>query len=170
MAPDFDYEVNKQTINNIYLNTVCKHIFEFDEYQWNLIDSISHLCPFISGDAVFHARNLFRIKINNIPFNDSYLCLIEPPRISFESVLPKFSIFPNPTTDKVFVNFKNLDTEQTCYVSVVDLLGKKLVTSTIKAREGQMTLDCSKFASGIYFVSVEAGTLSIWGSKFIKMK
>lgn len=90
-------------------------------------------------------------------------------RYSFSDVLSiniplnvKFSLYPNPARDKVFVNINN-NTNSAVQLAVSDVQGRKVLTQTAKAVNGQLVLDVASLTPGIYFV-----TVSIQGSQWMQ--
>ncbi|MBK6484155.1 MAG: T9SS type A sorting domain-containing protein [Chitinophagaceae bacterium] len=94
----------------------------------------------------------------------------EPPRVAFETPLSEFHLYPNPTTNAITVSFENLDDKQHYHISVSDVIGKVLWMNAINASKGKIILNCSKFADGIYFISINEMETPVWCTKFIKLK
>jgi len=66
-----------------------------------------------------------------------------------------FSVSPNPTYDKVFVNYKNLQIKQ---IEIMDISGKStIVESNIPLNNPTLTIDLSKYAEGTYFIKALVG-------------
>lgn len=79
---------------------------------------------------------------------------------------PDFSIFPNPTTDRIFVKMD--DPEATIYyMKIMDAVGRvKLMLPQPQLSGG---VDISKFAPGTYFVQItEQATKKVLTQKFVK--
>ena len=70
------------------------------------------------------------------------------------------SVYPNPTTGLVNVDFES--SEKTIDLEVLDVLGKSILRSTSKHSGGlfQKTLDLSALQEGIYFVKISVGEKS----------
>jgi hypothetical protein len=71
-------------------------------------------------------------------------------------------IYPNPTTDRVY--FKNLP--ENCTVTVVDLMGRKLLEEKTSEIHGGLSL--SSFEKGLYILSVSQGLKIVHNVKVFK--
>jgi hypothetical protein len=79
------------------------------------------------------------------------------------------SVFPNPATDVMMVNFTA--TENTAYsFNVVDLLGKVVATDRFDAASGENTyrLNVSNITPGVYMLEVKGATTEM--VKFVVTK
>jgi hypothetical protein len=61
----------------------------------------------------------------------------------------KISIYPNPTSDYIFVDIEGFDYNR---IIIKDILGKKIVESAISKQSNK--LDISYLQNGIYFISI----------------
>lgn len=68
----------------------------------------------------------------------------------------QITLYPNPATDKLFVNVPNAE------ISIMDLQGK-----LVKQTSNETTLDVSQLQQGVYFVKVVANG-EVMTSKFVK--
>lgn len=83
-----------------------------------------------------------------------------------ETANTEFSLFPNPTTDKLFVNLKDASTE-IYYVTISTVQGR--VVMMLPQPEWQNGIDISSLASGTYFFQMmDKQTKSLTTKKFIK--
>ena len=65
-----------------------------------------------------------------------------------------FSVFPNPTHDKINIDFKA--NAQACNIYIVNTLGQEVYCEKEnRAYSGVKSIDLSTFENGIYFVNVE---------------
>lgn len=71
---------------------------------------------------------------------------INPPLGLNDNLIQKISIYPNPTTDKLY--FKSTLNEN-FKVSVFDILGKKIIEKSVNINEA---LDVSQLHTGIYII------------------
>jgi len=69
------------------------------------------------------------------------------------------AVYPNPATDVITVDAKNI-TSGDVKVQVADLRGKIIATQVTTANSGIMStsIDCSKWAAGMYYVCISKGT------------
>jgi len=68
---------------------------------------------------------------------------------------PKFSFYPNPTNGKITLKSSSFSTENNYYISVTDMVGKKL--QSLKLNQNETTINLSELgANGIYLISVHS--------------
>ncbi|MEP7218948.1 MAG: T9SS type A sorting domain-containing protein, partial [Bacteroidota bacterium] len=75
------------------------------------------------------------------------------------------NIYPNPVSDLINVQIPNL--HQSGRVTLVDALGRELISRSITGATSLETIDVSGLASGIYLIKVESGGSSTVG-KLVK--
>jgi blue copper oxidase len=79
----------------------------------------------------------------------------------------KFSLFPNPTDDRVYIQLANPESE-VYYVSVINIHGKTVMM--LPEPEINKGIDVSKLSKGTYFVQVlDKKTKATSSQKFVKM-
>lgn len=69
---------------------------------------------------------------------------------------PKTMVFPNPTSNNVFVQFDNSD-ENDHQISVLNALGQTLITTT--SQNASSTIDLTDQPNGLYFIKVDNGEI-----------
>jgi hypothetical protein len=79
--------------------------------------------------------------------------IIDAPNTGATSAARLFTVGPNPTRDKVTVNYAPLE-GATANVSLVDMNGRTITTTAISTKDqtGQLQFDLSNQVNGIYFV------------------
>ncbi len=75
-------------------------------------------------------------------------------------------IFPNPSTDKVTINYY-LTQGKTGKLSVINMLGEKMKDQLLSQGSKQMEINISQWAKGIYMCVVETGGVIYYG-KIVK--
>jgi hypothetical protein len=81
-----------------------------------------------------------------------------PTAIQNANVLQSWSVFPNPTSTNVFVNY-SLSIPATVNIEVYDVLGNKLdqlINDDQERGQHTTTIDARKFSNGIYFLQINA--------------
>ena len=69
------------------------------------------------------------------------------------------AVWPNPFSNQVNFVAGNLDTKNTTYINVVDMLGKTVLHYSYTNRsELKETLDLSSLSSGVYFIKINNNT------------
>lgn len=102
------------------------------------------------------------IDISSAAYNNDNIKVFDNEKINLsvsESEIVKFNIFPNPT--KTTLNF-DIPFTESFKVSVYDILGKKVLSKTLKSTN---TLDVSKLNNGIYILKFDDYNTNL---KFVK--
>ena len=68
----------------------------------------------------------------------------------------KFNIYPNPTSDLLFVEFLN-NTEEDVYMELFNSIGE--IVYSRKNINANLSIDVSQFTKGIYFMKVYSNSL-----------
>lgn len=76
--------------------------------------------------------------------------------IAESSEVAGFSIYPNPATNRVAINFSSANT-QTGTLRLVDALGNVVFEKQINANTKQLEVDITNLANGIYFANFFSG-------------
>lgn len=82
----------------------------------------------------------------------------------FDKALANINLYPNPATDKVFIDLKNLQADN---IKIFDLNGKLIAEKSIKTST-LVDLDVSHFNDGVYFYQVLNNLSIVSINKFIK--
>ena len=76
-----------------------------------------------------------------------------------------FYVYPNPVTDKLYINI-NSATIENLTITLIDVLGKEIYKT--KSFNKTLTIDVSFYANGIYFLSIQNENVrTIFNSKII---
>ena len=171
ISADYAYEQSHKSIDNIYFNTISKHIYEFNEAQWDTIYETAFKCPYTYGSAVFKARDLFRLKIDTIEFDDRVLCDTSQMKYSdnFKEISNGFRLYPNPSKDYfILQSFKTDSSNLTVFITnVVGTIIDKRKFDTFKQ---SMLISCEDYSAGLYFCLIKEDDMTVWRSKFIVVK
>jgi hypothetical protein len=82
-----------------------------------------------------------------------------------ENTLPSFSIYPNPSSDELYINTSQ--GLETYTITVFDIHGRQLVT-TSKKKLGGSPLQIQDWTSGVYFIRIENQNGVTTTKQFIK--
>lgn len=80
-----------------------------------------------------------------------------------ESFLESFTLYPNPTKNKLIITSKNTEIKT---ISIFNLQGQKVMT--LKFQQNEQTVNVSSLQAGVYFLKAESGTGHQLVSKFVK--
>jgi Concanavalin A-like lectin/glucanases superfamily/Secretion system C-terminal sorting domain len=95
--------------------------------------------------------------------NDLYETERLPTTAINEPTLQDFSIYPNPTHDKLTINLKN--TEGSLKATLIDMTGRTIIQQSINAPQAE--IDVKSLVNGLYLIKIEANGYKIV-QKFIK--
>ena len=167
------YEINEQTVNGIYLNTVVKGL-EPDPAQVTTLEGIAQQCPYAGGTAVFRARSLVATA-SDTDFDALEDCstgsegLAIPNNGEDVQSLTAFSVFPNPASDKFSVRLKE-PLEYGAELWVTDLSGKKVSVHPLAAKERSFEFSSEKLVNGTYFLRLVEDNKEVSSGKLVIIK
>lgn len=80
-----------------------------------------------------------------------------------------YNIFPNPTTDKLFLEYENLTSDSLIRYSVLSIDGRVLLSGTLELKQGKqlIQLNVSSLQTGIYHCVFEGEHIQV-NSRFVK--
>lgn len=78
--------------------------------------------------------------------------------ISENSLNDLVSVYPNPTTDFVTIDFGNSLDNSVARIQIVDLLGKEVYQSGKVSQTSVLQINTSQFSKGVYIVNITVGT------------
>ncbi len=168
--------------DTIYLNVTGKLSSTYQMY-FNGTDSfvtdknIFLYDIFLNTITDLHNQKLysFDIDINNTFTygKDRFKIILSKNQLTgIENITPqnqlKFSLFPNPSIDKIAIQSNIKFTEKITF-EVLDINGKKLVSSAlVSSSNNENYLDISSLKSGIYFIHILSGGEHSSILKFVK--
>lgn len=77
-----------------------------------------------------------------------------------------FEIYPNPASDMINLEWKNLKSEGNCQLTIVNMVGEITYQSSINYREASIIINVENWAKGIYIVTFRNGD-SIFRKKLV---
>ncbi len=141
---------NRVSVNDIFLSTVALHNYSFTSPQISELEEIADQCPYVGGEAVFKARGLLRIATDQWYWDDREICelTLKAATTNIESQ-DQFDLHPNPTSSIVKLKY-SLMNEGNYLIILTDILGNKLQQIPVKNNVGEIEIDLSLYASGMY--------------------
>ncbi len=152
------FELNEQTVNDIFLNTIASGIYSFDSLQQATLEAIAFQCPLTGGTAVFRARGLLS-QVGDYDFGDDVVNCQETgnrsangssEQIEYEGGL---RIYPNPASAEITVVLPNGVNGDYSRIQLVDVSGR-LVREVRTSQHVSIRLDVSELPRGIYLCKV----------------
>lgn len=84
-----------------------------------------------------------------------------------EFAIKSFHIYPNPSSGFVTLDLKDLKISGEINIRIINLNGQTIFSQT-KTAVGEIPLDCTSFASGIYYIQISDADHRLYRSKLIK--
>lgn len=100
------------------------------------------------------------VYIYHTDFSCSLTSVNEP-----TAFLKQLQIFPNPALNILQINFPKQNTTLPLDYSIMDCLGKVVITGTIETNK---SIDISKIKAGLYFITVQDRQKNFFQDKFVK--
>lgn len=150
------HEINSKTVNTIYLNSVAiGQAISSDDLL--TLESIALNSPYLAGDAVYSARVLLGVDPtdNGIQYRE-----IE------ESNNSTISIFPNPASAEIIINYYYVSEKKTT-LQVFNITGQLLLNESLAIGQEQVYIDLSSLNSGIYFIQIAEDGINILQERLI---
>ncbi|MFN3916871.1 MAG: T9SS type A sorting domain-containing protein [Flavobacteriales bacterium] len=98
----------------------------------------------------------YRCDVHGV--NMSGTIVVTAPTIVQETkTLKDVSVYPNPSSDKVFINLNGRTVKET---ALFDITGKKMSIS-FGSVANDLVLDVSSLAKGVYFVNLKVGDMAV---------
>ena len=164
------YESNEKQINEIYLNTIAKQDYHFNQYQISIIDDIAHQCPFTGGKGIYKARALYALFYPFEVYDDKDICAAQ--NINWRKHNPitfckdNINIYPNPAFNLIQIDFA-AKSEADKQFSLYDILGREILSHTILASETTAKITVGKLSKGIYQVRITSDKQVTFTTKLI---
>jgi hypothetical protein len=131
-------------------------VFEFSPTDSTILYDIAVQDPLICGTAIYNARVMMNIDVNDYSIDDNGKRLRNKKDAVEKQVqqqFPKGKLYPNPSQHTV--NYEiTLATDQTGLLVFYDAMGKEVMVSQLTTGNNKLTLDVSKFKNGLYLYKV----------------
>ncbi len=175
VSDEENIESYEKIVNDIYLNTVAKTIYEFTEGQTQSLYNIAHLCPLEGGRAVYAARSLYALIDDRQYYDDSYLCT--PSQALRKGISDKtkeskinhyllFDVSPNPASESFEIHYKVKENDEICF-SIFNAFSQKITSSKLNPNDGKQKVDVSGLMNGVYSIKAFSGDKQIGLKKII---
>lgn len=162
-------EKNRQTVLNIYLQTLAQDILTLTPEQLAEISPVAHQCMLEGGNAVLDARMLYQMYEAKI-FNDAEICEATEEREdgtknTLNPMREQVLLIPNPANSQIQIIGLEPVTGQPIKVSLININGKTVFGNTLET--GQNTLQTGHLPEGVYFCRIWQGEHQISFQKVV---
>ncbi len=164
-----EIEGYEKSINEIYLSTVGKGIYNFTPPQIQTIFFIAHLCPLAGGAAVSRARSLYSLINPYEKYDDKTVCFQAGISIRQQKPKPKwpeFRLYPNPARTAATLEYE-LPSQVTGELILLDISGRPLISHYLPKGKAKFEFATDNMKPGIYFYLVRSQNLNVHTGKLI---
>jgi hypothetical protein len=161
---------NAKNINEIYLQSLEFGADSLSEAQWETIENLANSCPYISGDAVYKAREIMANKNPSINYNDLQICnsqgfyrttkasglaqrlqQVNADYSANKNILKNATafVYPNPATNLINLNY-NLQNSETATLFIYNLIGEELIQFKMITNKNLKNININTLGSGLY--------------------
>ena len=168
------FELNEESVNDIFLNTIASGIYSFDSLQQATLEAIAFQCPLTGGTAVFRARGLLSL-VGDYDFGDDVVNCQEVGNRSVNGSLEQIEnegglrVYPNPASAEITVVLPNGSDGDYTRLQLLDVSGK-LVREVRTSQQASIRLDVSELPRGIYLCKVHRLNGPPLNAKFVLLK
>ena len=168
------FELNEQSVNDIFLNTIASGIYSFDSLQQATLESIAFQCPLTGGTAVFRARGLLSL-VADYDFGDDVVNCQEAGNRSVNGSLEQIEnegglrVYPNPASAEITVVLPNGSDGDYTRLQLLDVSGK-LVREVRTSQQASIRLNVSELPRGIYLCKVHRRNGPSLNAKFVLIR
>jgi hypothetical protein len=150
-------EQNERDVNDIFLSTIAKGIFEFSIVQKNTLEGIIYQCPLAGGNAVIIARALYAFINYNKRYDDRTICNlqnIELKQTASSDVQSKFSLHPNPANTLVTLSY-NIEHSQSAKMVLLNTMGQVIQNYNLNVHDRNFVFSVENLNPGVYYVKTQ---------------
>jgi hypothetical protein len=187
---DVIFETNEKWINGMYLNYLQNGTEEWDIEDMMRIENLANSCPYLEGNAVYKARNMYAMFVPGLFFDNLEICnnagvfrtkdstdyQKEEALLNADlEMLPddqeifvnnEIKIYPNPADDILNVEYDIAKTSKGEF-KIFDVQGNLLQTNKINANNKKAIIQLPPLVKGLYLSQfVENGIITFIG-KFV---
>jgi hypothetical protein len=171
------YEQNEKAVNEIYLSVVAEGQANFTTTQINTLTNIASQCPDEGGNAVFKARSMLAVVLENKVYDDDEICNPAQPLIGdnsnsgLQTAIPlslSVEMYPNPGNGMLTLKWNEL--EGNGIATMKDMMGRTVLREPIELESGKSVLNLSGISTGIYLCEILIDNKPVFAEKYVLIK
>jgi hypothetical protein len=162
-------EEYERTVNEIYLSTIGKEVYEFTAEQFADLVRISELCPLSGGSAVIKARSMRYLVEPKLYYDDRETCWGEGivlRQSKEKNSRPVAIIYPNPATNEATLEYR-IDEELKGHLRLFSPAGQLLYSKELKGGYGKHSFSTTHLLPGIYYVELRSDVMPVFNGKLV---
>jgi hypothetical protein len=174
------FEENEKKVNEVYLSTIAKGNYDYNDFHLYILESIASQCPWEGGNAVFRARGMLAL-VQRVMINDESMCeaksLPEDYSQDEESIFEDFfvendyfKLYPNPAQNYISIELQSEIDAKIESVEIFNLNGQKLKSYKNTSGKELLQIELVSLSEGMYICRVIMSDNSIQTLKFSVIK
>jgi hypothetical protein len=157
-------EINKKTVNDVYLNTWAQGRFEFTPQEYDALYAIAMQRPVLGGCGVYSARVMLGVEAEQM---DSYR--LRNPESNDNSAPLIGKIYPNPAKDEAYFDYQLKDGQKGT-VYVYSFTGQLLFGKDFNSENNRLVISTADFNNGLYFYRIIVDKAVVANEKLMIIK
>lgn len=166
ISPANTMEINRQTVNDIYMNSWAAGRFDLTDDEYNTLYGIAAQQPVLGGSGVYSARVMVGEPVTN-------LSSARMMGGNNNNTTPKTNviglIYPDPVSDIANIDYA-ISTEDNLMLTVFGITGNKLMELKLDNKSQHYSFSTQQLKQGVYFYRIISGNNVISNNKFIIVK
>ena len=126
------------------------------------LNTIAFMNPLDGGDAVYSARVLLQLQIDD-ETGTPFRMMNEESDLEDETIV----VYPNPNDGNMTIEY---EIEGDAEMQITDVMGKVICTYTLFATNNIIEINCNDLSNGVYFYSIIANGNIIKSDKIVIIK
>jgi hypothetical protein len=162
-------EENEQIVNEIYLRTIGKAIFEFTQSDIATLYSIAIQCPMQGGNAVFLARSLYALVDGNKQYDDFKICNLvgielRKPGKEKDGIIA--TIYPNPANESATLAY-SVPIESKIQFIIRTTTNQQILNKPLQGGNLKYSFTTADLKPAVYFYELRSNGALIANGKLI---
>lgn len=130
-------------------------------YQWNDPNNQQ------SATAIGLCKGIYKISLRDSNQCLQYRTIFIDNTIGFEDFEDsRISIYPNPTSDKLYIDF-GYKRNENLSIKMINVMGSLILNKTILENQSKIEVDVSKWSSGIYLLRIQGDKSIVFQKEII---
>jgi hypothetical protein len=156
-------EQNTQYMNKVVLTYLYKNA-QIPEEDLEQLHQIALQQPYFGGEAVYRAKTILNQGNSSV----STMSTMNFPKLNTDDENQTLYVYPNPTTDRLYINLPYSENVSVTKVAVYNVFGQLLHTFSNLDENTYMELNTTNLNKGIYFVVAYTSDGKKHNAKFVK--
>ncbi len=167
LPEDEDFYLNRKQANSIYFSSFAVGDYNLSESDSTDLMNIALQLPYPGGDGVYVARAMLGIDAED--YGVSYRIKKPENGTSTSLSVPNIIIYPNPTQEKITIEFKEDIEINNAKIEVYNNIGGKIKDINLNGDSNIEIVSLSGLRNGIYFIKISNNNIYIDSFKLIKL-